>query len=286
GMASALGIDLPRCYGPATPAIAAQAEVQFPVVVKPVFGHSFFTRFGCKLFTARDRADLDRYISLTTQAGEPCEMFDLIPGPATSIFAYTTYIDSRGEPSGGLTIRKLRLSPAFAGVSRVAEIVPDIPVMRDATIAFARRAGFRGMTDTEFKLDPRDGSYRFLEVNGRSVLFNSLLRRGGLDLAALAWGDYVEEQPQRVHPSGWPGVWVNLHADLLYSLLRHRQERLSFSAFLAPYRRPVIDAVWSARDPLPFFAQWSRTAGEAACAVLRGRLGKTLADHTGSTYDP
>jgi predicted ATP-grasp superfamily ATP-dependent carboligase len=106
----------------------------------------------------------------------------------------------------------------------------------------------------EFKRDPRDGTLRFIEVNGRSVVYNALLRRAGLDLAGLAW----DGKPARTN--GWRGVWVNLHADLLYAVLR---ERLGPREFLAPYRRPTVEAVWSRSDPRPFTAQWAWTARRA-----------------------
>ncbi len=126
------------------------------------------------------------------------------------------------------------------------------------------------MAVAEFKLDPRDGRFRFMEVNGRSVIYNGLLRRAGLDLAGLAWSDQVCGQPEPARPNGWPGVWIHLHADVLYSLLYRRYDRVAFADFLAPYRRPKIDAVWSATDPFPFITQWSRTARTGAV----GRFGR------------
>jgi predicted ATP-grasp superfamily ATP-dependent carboligase len=142
--------------------------------------------------------------------------------------------------------------------------------MRDVTAEILGRIGLRGMAVAEFKLDPRDGTLRFIEVNGRSVAYNGLLRRAGLDLAGLAWSDYGCGRPERPDPRGWPGVWTNLHADILHSALDRGRDRTALTDFLAPYRRPWIDAVWSAADPLPFLAQWSRTAREGASTLLRG----------------
>lgn len=174
-------------------------------------------------------------------------------------------------------MRKLRQSPPFFGVSRVAELVKENPTLREATVEILRRIGFRGMVSAEFKLDPRDGIFRFLEVNGRSPLFNALLRKAGLDMGGLAWSEYVEGRLEPARPNGWPGVWINLHADVLYSVL-YRHARISLADFLAPYRRPKIEAVWSARDPVPFLAQWSRTACEGASALWYGRHRELLAD--------
>ena len=278
--ARAVGVGMPRCFGPATAATAALAELRFPVIVKPLVGYRFFARFGTKLFVADDREELGRCISRLAEAGIPGQVFDLVPGPDSRIYAYCTYVDAGGEPRGGVTIRKLRQGPPFFGVARVAEVVEDVPALREATIEILRRIGHRGMAVAEFKLDPRDGSFRFLEVNGRSVLYNGLLRRAGLDLGGLAWSDYACGRPERARPNGWPGVWVHLHADVLYSTLYRRRECIGLAEILSPYARPTIDAVWSAADPVPFVVQWAGTARAGASALWHGTRREILADRT------
>jgi hypothetical protein len=66
----------------------------------------------------------------------------------------------------------------------------------------------------------------------------------------------------------------------LYSLLYRRHDRIAFADFLAPYRRPKIDAVWSVSDPLPFVTEWSRTARAGAAAVWKGTYRMASADRT------
>lgn len=208
-VARAVGVDVPHCYGAAIETTAARRDLRFPVVVKPVIGYRFFARFGCKLFVATDHDELIRCIERLAEVGLAGEIFDLIPGADSEIYAYCTYVDAQGHATAGLTVRKLRQSPPFFGVARAARIAPDEPQLRDATLAILRRIGFRGMAVAEFKRDTRDGTFRFLEINGRSVIYNALLRRGGLDLAALGWSDYVDAQPAVVEPKGWSGTWIN-----------------------------------------------------------------------------
>jgi D-aspartate ligase len=277
-VARAAGVDVPHCYGPAVEATAALPELRFPVVVKPVVGYRFSSRFGTKLFAANDREELRRSISLVEDAKVSCHVFDFVPGPDDRIYTYCTYVDAHGEPLSGVTVRKLRQSPPFFGVARVAEIADDNPTLRDATVEILRRIGHRGMAAAEFKLDPRDGTFRFLEINGRSVMYNALLRRAGLDLGGLAWSDHVCGQPEPARPNGWRGVWIHLHADILYSALYRRYDRVGLADFLAPYKRPKVYAVWSATDPLPFITQWSQTAWEGASGLWRGRYRERLVD--------
>ena len=74
----------------------------------------------------------------------------------------------------------------------------------------------------------------------------------------------MEGRTERQRPNGWGGAWIHLHPDLLHSALSRRTGRMSWRDFRAPYRRPWIEAVWSARDPVPFAAQWSRRAAAPA----------------------
>lgn len=261
-----VGVDVPVCHGEATAATAAR-DIRFPVVVKPLAAPQFAQHFGTKLFVAASRAELSEQVARMAAAGIPGHVLDLVPGADSEIFAHCTYVDGAGEPARGVTIRKLRQSPPGFGVARIAEIVPTPPELHEASVAILRCIRLRGMASVEFKRDARDGRLRFMEVNGRSVVYSGLLRRGGLDHAALAWADHVLGRPVRSYPNDWPGVWFNLHADLLHAVFSRPQERIGLSQFLAPYRgRPRIEALWSASDPLPFLAQWWGTASGAARA--------------------
>lgn len=277
-LARGVGLDTPHCYGPASAATAALPALRFPVIVKPRVGYRFASRFGCKLFAARNADELSQALTQLAATDLAAEVVDYIPGPDSQIYAYCTYINRGGEPCGGITVRKLRQSPPFFGVARAAEVVDDIPLLRDATITMLRKIGFHGIAAAEFKLDPRDSRFRFLEINGRAVLYNRLLRQAGLDVSGLAWADQVIGQPQSARPNGWRGVWIHLHADILYSLLYRRHDPISLADFLAPYRRAKIYAVWSAGDPAPFFTQWSRTARDAAATLWRGGYRQATAD--------
>jgi D-aspartate ligase len=266
--AEAVGLNLPTRYGVASAALAFDG-IRYPVVVKPNAGSGFATRFGCKLLVARNAAELAASIARVESAGIPSGVYELVPGADDHIYAHTVYLDRRGEPRGALTIRKLRQSPSGFGVARAAELVPDPPELRDATIELARRIGIRGIAEAEWKRDARDGSYRFIEINGRSVIFNALLRKGGLDLAFLAFSESMQGFVPSFQPTGWPGVWINLHADLLHALLSRSETSAGWRQILAPYRRPLVEAVWATRDPAPFFAQWGRSARAALTSLAR-----------------
>jgi predicted ATP-grasp superfamily ATP-dependent carboligase len=157
-------------------------------------------------------------------------------------------------------VRKLRQNPPRIGGARVAEVVDEIPELREATVALLRRAGFRGMAFAEWKRDARDGRFRFIEVNGRAVLFNAILPPTGVDLVALTYADFATGAAPRCRPTPWRGTWVHLQADVACWLRYRDRERLGLREWLAPYLRPQRHAVWSAADPGPFLRQTALVA--------------------------
>jgi D-aspartate ligase len=284
-LAERLGIPTARVHGPADSEIAASPVIRYPVVVKPVEGHVFAEAFGCKLFVAGDAAELAAQCAKVAAAGIEAQVLDFVPGHDDHVYAYFVYVGERGEPVAGVTIRKLRQSPPLVGVSRVAEIVDDRDDVRDAAVELLRSVGFRGMADVQFKLDPRDGTMRLTDVNARSVVYNSLASKAGLDLPYMAWSDAVRGERTAPRRNGWTGVWIHLHADLLYSALFRHIEGHAFADYLAPYRRPKALAIWSARDPKPFAVQWARTARDAARTLGARRVSEELRSRVGS-LDP
>lgn len=270
-MAERVGIALPERHGPAT-AATAELDLPYPVVVKPVRTFPFASRFGAKLFPARNRGELAARVGAVEDQGIAADVTELVPGGDDRLYAHCIYIDGAGEPRGGLTVHKVRQGPPLYGDARVAEVVPDPPGLREATVELLRAIGHRGIASAEFKHDPRDGSYRFIEVNGRSFVYNALLRRAGVDMTALAWDDHVLGTVRDQRANGWPGAWIHLHPDVLHSAFSRRAQSLSWADFRAPYRGPWMEAVWSARDPAPFAAQWARPPRGLNGGPVRTRL--------------
>ena len=267
-LARRVGIDVPVCHGSTDDGASPD---RYPVLVKPIQHDRLISAFGTKLFLARDAGELRTAATRVRQAGLRGLVFDFVPGPDRNLLVYCVYIDARGEPSPGVTVRKLRQHPPLIGGARVAQVAPDHPQLREATIELLRRIGFRGMAFAEFKLDPNTGRLVFIEVNGRAVQFNSLLPPTGVDLVAMSWSDFVLGQRPRARPTGWRGSWIHLQADIRCSIAYRRLERLTISELVAPYRRPKTFAVWSASDPRPYLAQTAHGV-TAARAALRRRV--------------
>jgi len=276
--ARVLGIDTPHSYGNATLEVAAHTDIAFPVVVKPVESRPFVLRFGVKLFVAHNRTELLRCIQELQSLGLRAQIFDLVPGPDDLFYNYSVYIDRYGEPVAELTMRKLRKSPPFFGVCRVAETA-RVTHLRKPTLELLRYIGWRGMANAEYKLDPRDGRYRLMDINGRCFLMQGLAWRAGVNYPLLAWRESVLNENVSASPNGWNGVWIHLLDDLYYGTFFRNVEHLSLQQYIAPYRRPKTYAVWSANDPKPFLMQCYQAIRKAASAAVSPHNRAILRSH-------
>jgi predicted ATP-grasp superfamily ATP-dependent carboligase len=264
------GVDVPDVYGYATPQECLNENIRFPVVVKPVESRRFVGIFGVKLFVANDRTELLECARKLAVVGLRAIIMDLVPGPDDRFYNYSVYIDRRGEPLAELAMRKLRKSPPFYGVCRAAETA-EADCLREPTIELLHRIGWRGVANVEYKLDPRDGKYRLMEVNGRCFLMQGLAWRAGVNYPLLAWKELAAGETIKVSGNDWDGVWVNLIDDLYYGSFYQDIEKLGIRAYLRTYVRPKTHAVWSAADPAPFVFQLYREIRKAISAVVNSR---------------
>ena len=269
-VAREVGIEIPRSYGPASRATAQRRDIDYPVVVKPAVSGPFWERFGKKLLVVQSPLELVSAVDQLERAGLAADVFDLVPGPDHEFYNYTVYLDRDGHPAAEFGFRKLRKAPSFFGVARAAEPAL-VPELREPTIELLRRIGWRGIASAEYKRDPRDGRFRLMEINGRCYLSHALATRSGINYPLLTWQEHSRRQRVRAESNGWKGVWLHLHADLLYTAVEDRGPDWSWPAFIRSYTGPWIDAVWSAADPGPFAAQWRGTLRKAAQEIRTGR---------------
>jgi predicted ATP-grasp superfamily ATP-dependent carboligase len=163
-----------------------------------------------------------------------------------------------------LSVRKLRQTQPGAGVMAVGQVT-DVPEVRDMTARLAETLGVRGVLCTEFKLDPTDGNFYFIEWNPRPAYFQSLGWKAGFDLAWLAYCDHVDpaQLPGDLAPSPSRHYWINFRGDLGH-LFRVPWLALRPGTW-APYLRDKEWAVFAADDLAP----WVRSLTQLGAALPR-----------------
>jgi predicted ATP-grasp superfamily ATP-dependent carboligase len=192
-----------------------------------------------------------------------------IPGGDDSLYTVGAAMDSRGVATGLFTGRKLRQMPPRIGICRVGESLFE-PELAEMAVRLLRAMRFRGIAQVEFKRDPRDGSYRLMEINPRSWSWIGLPVAVGADLPFAAFcGALGMELPPADLPSK-RRLWISLTDDLDRSL-QHR-DGLPWRHLFVPPRR-FVEAYFAADDPKPALIHYARFADEFGGRFIRKIFG-------------
>lgn len=247
-------------------------HLAFPVILKPTFRDDRWQHSGNeKAYVAHSTDELtDVHRSAGTSADE-FVVQEWIPGPPTAQFTCNALFGTDGSPRATFVSRKIRQWPRNTGVGSMGVGVHDTEV-EELTVGLFRAVGFRGLAYLEVKRDPRDGRLVVIEPNvGRPTGRSALADHCGVDLLLGCYREAIGRPLTEVgrQPPRGP-TWTHLRADLQAGLAAWRDGETTLGAWLASYRPPLRDAVWSFSDPRPLAADVARSS-RIMVAALRQR---------------
>jgi predicted ATP-grasp superfamily ATP-dependent carboligase len=236
------GIAVPRWIAPGSAAEtrAAADELGYPVLVKPSTTEGFKRRFGRQAFRCATGDEVERAYA-EAEEYEPL-LQELVPGGDAQLYTLGSYLAADGEPLGLFCGRKLRQTPPGVGTCRVGEAVWVEEVV-DRGLTLLRALEHTGLSQVEFKRDPRDGVLRLMEVNPRLWQWHGLAAACGVDLPRIAYEDLVGERPAPASMNGRRRRWA-------ITLLQGERPALQ--------RPPYVDAVFARDDLKPALVQVAR----------------------------
>jgi len=250
-LADELGIPTPRTWYPQSVEDLEQIAIEPPFTIKPAIKEHFFYATKAKAWRANNRLELrELFLRATAQVG-PGEVMvqDLVPGGGGQQFAYCAFF-KESKAIGSMVVRRSRQHPVeFGRASTFVETV-DLPLLAELSERFLRAIDYYGLVELEYKLDPRDGQFRLLDVNGRTWGYHTLGSGAGVDFPYMLFADQVGEA---VSPCrGRAGVsWVRLVTDLPTGALEILKGRRNWRTYLRSLRNFDVEAVFSREDPLP-----------------------------------
>lgn len=230
-------------------------SLHYPCVLKPRVGHIFQMVTGRKLFVVRDASTLIRRATPLLREGHQMMVQEIVPGGDDAIYVYAAYYNGNHEPWAEFTGRKVRQIPRGYGTTRVLRGVRCPQVLRLGRELLAALR-YSGLSDVEFKLDYRDGSYKLIEVNPRSGKWIGCAIASAVDLPWAMYSDLVEGTQLEMAQSPRELYWIHLYDDLLAPFAYWRDELHQLRGYLKPYRSTKVFAVCDRADVGPFFAEW------------------------------
>jgi predicted ATP-grasp superfamily ATP-dependent carboligase len=244
------GIPCPRTCFPGTPdEIRETADgIGYPLIVKAAYSHQFIREFTKKVFVIHSRSELEAAIGLLNEARLDFFLQEIVPGD--TLYLFYAYFNHQSVPLATCGYDKVRQFPKDFGIGTICRSKhrPD-PIQ--AAVAYLQRIGYHGLAEPEFKLDPRDGCYKLIEINSRTVTMTLLAKACGVHMEYLAYRDLISGNVEPSGPATEGTVWIDEINELHYQLSRIR--RGHFDLFQLPklLKGKKVFACASAADPLP-----------------------------------
>jgi D-aspartate ligase len=241
--AAEANVAAPRTLYPSSASEARQAagELGFPLFIKPsepiAFRKVYPTRrvFGCD-----SMAQLDEAYAMAEPYAPMLQ--EVVPGGDKELYTVGSYLDREGRALGVFCGRKLRqtprsrkLVPRGVGSCRYGEAL-WMPELVEDSLRLLASCDFTGISQVEFKRDPRDGSFKLMEINPRLWMWHSLSAACGVNLAHIAYLDLTGRPPQPRTSEGKRKQWA-------ITLMKGERPVIA--------RPPFVEPVLSLRDPKP-----------------------------------
>ncbi len=236
-------VAAPLTLYPSSAAEAREAakEVGFPLFVKPsepiAFRKVYPTR---RVFRCDSMAELDEAYEKAAPYAPMLQ--EVVPGEDKELYTVGSYLDRDGRALGVFCGRKLRqtprsrkLVPRGVGSCRHGEAL-WVPDLVEDSLRLLEVCGFTGISQVEFKRDPRSGQFKLMEINPRLWMWHSLAAACGVNLAQIAYLDLTGRPPEPRTSEGRRKHWA-------ITLMRGERP------VVAP--PPFVEPILSLRDPKP-----------------------------------
>ncbi|MFS0698747.1 hypothetical protein AB6N24_02125 [Cellulomonas sp. 179-A 4D5 NHS] len=222
-----IGISVPRTVvqdfahagEPGWQPVPVPAGITYPLIAKAASSADYQDvefEGKKKVFEISEPAELDQLWVSLAGAGFRGRFVvqELIPGDDTQMRSITAYVDSRGQITLLCSAHVLLEEHTPSGLGNPAAMITTrIDPMLEQARRFLTETGYVGFANFDVKVDPRDGSYRFFEVNPRIGRNNYYVTAAGANPMRFLVEDRVEGRA--VEP-------VVVEKEILYAIVPHR----------------------------------------------------------------
>jgi D-aspartate ligase len=225
----------------ASEAREAAKEIGFPLFVKPSEPIAFRKVYPRRrVFSCDSMAGLDEAYEMAAPYAPMLQ--EIVSGGDKELYTVGSYLDSEGRALGIFCGRKLRqtprsrkLVPRGVGSCRHGEAL-WLPELVEDSLRLLEVCAYTGISQVEFKRDPRDGRYKLMEINPRLWMWHTLAAACGVNLAHIAYLDLTGRPPEPRTSEGRRKQWA-------ITLMRGERPIIA--------RPPFVEPVLSLRDPKP-----------------------------------
>jgi len=258
---------------------AAIPEISFPLMLKGIEGNRLLARTGKKMVVVNSESELfEAYEELEDPENPNLMLQELIPGDDDQVYIFNGYFNNDSDCLAAFTGHKVRQFPVHVGCASLGECRWHEKVA-EKTQALMKTVGYKGILDIGYRLDPRDGRYKVLDINPRvGQAFRIFVAKNNMDVIRSLYLDLTgQEQPEIIPREG--RRWLIEDYDFVSSVDYYKEGSLKFIGWFKSFKN-VEEAAWfSWKDPLPFIVKMSRFIAHGFCWGFR-KLKSTITQKT------
>jgi len=234
-------------------------ELTYPCIMKPV--ESFHWRKGSnwnkvggrKALAVSSREELFAEYAAVARADPRALLQEMISGSDECLVSAACYFDRESRLRASFTTQKLAQAPDRFGTGFIVQAI-DRPEILEPTVRLLEKMHFTGIAEVEYKWDAGRKEYQLIEINPRPWDQHRLGLSCGVNLVHIAYCDRagLALPIASKRPSAPKWIAEDTFFMTALGLLRRADHTGLRSLFrLAQGKRSY--AIWSARDPLPWF---------------------------------
>jgi predicted ATP-grasp superfamily ATP-dependent carboligase len=269
-----LNMPHPKTYFPSDVSEVKEIarEITYPCIAKPSLSHNFSKEFGIKCFKANRSTELIEVYNKAVSAGYEVVIQEVIPGSDANLHLVSAYFNRASEPLGIFTFRRVRQYPHVFGNGALCVSV-WLPEIAELCTSFLKEIKYHGIIDAELKRDPRDNTFKFIEINPRTGWQNRLAARCGVDLPYIAYMDAIGGNAEKVISQRVGVKWLYMFDDMRSSFESISKGEISFIEYVNSLRGEKEYAIFAWDDPVPFFVSLFNLGSALLKYSLRHSIG-------------
>jgi len=250
-LAQSCGVPVPQTiYPEAEKAEEIAAVLKYPCIIKPSVMREFYMVFRKKVLYCADAEQFIDSYNKATGHFSPSELMiqEVIPGSSENQYSVGMLV-WEGRVMNHLVARRRRQHPLdFGNATTYAETIKEDTLL-DYAARIVQKARYNGICEVEFKYDQRTGQYKFLEVNPRLWKWHLLAEFACVHILKNAYA-IANGKPATPNVAYRECAWKDVYTDF-YAVLMMKLKGI----YTKPESKPVVPAVFSVSDPLPFIIQ-------------------------------
>ena len=238
---------------------AALFQIRFPCVLKPVAAYHWHASNnwevvgGRKVICVENEQELLFEYRSVSRANGRALIQEMVPGGDDNLAIQACYMDRSGRCIAAFNTKKLIQIPQGFGTGCIVA-GSEFPDLLDRTIHLLQTVGYSGVAEVEYKLDPRDGQYKLIEINPRPWDQHRLGNACGVDLMYTAYCDVTGLPIPGFRERSTENKWIAEDAFIMAALRTVWRREAGIGALFRMAAGKRIYGIWSPRDPLPFVA--------------------------------